>query len=87
MTDLGTLPGGTDSAGTGINSAGQVTGVASSTGGLGHAFLYSGGVMTDLGTLPEGSDSFGSSINSAGESSGLRTCLAASTTRSCIVRA
>jgi probable HAF family extracellular repeat protein len=45
VTDLGILPGGTQSIGSGINSRGQVTGYADAAG-VNYAFLYSAGVMT-----------------------------------------
>jgi probable HAF family extracellular repeat protein len=68
ITDLGTLPGGTESVGNGINSAGQMTGSSLVPGpclhNCMHAFLYSNGKMLDLGTLPGGNSSVGSSINS-----------------------
>ncbi len=35
----------------GINSAGQVVGHSARSDGVGHAYLYSGGVTTDLGSL------------------------------------
>lgn len=47
MLDLGTLGGGT-SKGYGINATGRVTGVAVTSGGVLHAFLYSNHVMRDL---------------------------------------
>ena len=54
MQDLGTL-GGTDSDGTAINDAGQVTGTSTLTGDFTtqtqHAFLWDGATMRDLGTL------------------------------------
>ena len=54
VTDLGTL-GGALSAGVGINSAGQVTGISDASSDpavtLRHAFLYSNGTMQDLGAL------------------------------------
>ena len=40
MTDLGTLPGGTDSGGSAINASGQVAGGAYTAGGDFHAFLW-----------------------------------------------
>ena len=50
MVDLGTL-GGTSSYGYSINASGQVTGSASTAGGISHAFVYSNGVLTDLNDL------------------------------------
>lgn len=67
MQDLGTL-GGTQSTGTSINNAGQVTGYSTTATGATHAFFYSNGTMTDLGSL--GFDSFGEGINSEGEVTG-----------------
>ncbi len=65
MTALGTL-GGDWSQAYGINDAGQLTGIAYTTGNLGaHAFIYTDGVLKDLGTLG-GAYSTGTSINSAG---------------------
>ncbi len=65
ITDLGTLPGGSDSAGWGINGSGQVTGYSGTPEGpnLVHAFLYSEGKMSDLGTLPGGFTSVGYAIS------------------------
>ncbi len=54
MTDLGVLPGGTESIGWGINKAGQVAGWVFKSSGEARAFLYSNGTMTDLGTLGGG---------------------------------
>ncbi|MDY7787485.1 DUF3466 family protein [Burkholderia ubonensis] len=54
VTDLGTLPGYTDSEALGINSNGQVVGFLSHGRGrhqFRSAFLYRNGVMTDLGAL------------------------------------
>jgi probable HAF family extracellular repeat protein len=69
VTDLGSL-GGTVSAGTSINNAGQVTGYAYTTGNATqHAFLYSNGSMVDLGTLG-GSVSQGTGINASGQVTG-----------------
>jgi probable HAF family extracellular repeat protein len=53
LKDLGTLPGGTNSQGRGVNDFGQVTGIADLAGGAPHAFLSGpgGGALKDLGTL------------------------------------
>jgi len=69
IIDLGTLPGDSTSAATGINASGQVVGESGPSLGAnpGHAFLYSGGSMTDLGTLPGGTGATASGINDAGQ--------------------
>ena len=67
MIDLGTLPGGTTSEASGINTKGQIVGWSYTTSGYQHAFLYSGGKMTDLGTLPGGLYSFATGINDNGQ--------------------
>jgi probable HAF family extracellular repeat protein len=55
MQDLGTLPGGTFSAGYGINVRGSVVGTSNLSGTTtSHGFLYAAGVMSDLNTLVEG---------------------------------
>jgi probable HAF family extracellular repeat protein len=68
ITDLGTLPGGSNSAGWGIDESGQVTGDSATTAGpnLVHAFLYSESKMLDLGTLPGGVTSVGYAIKGGG---------------------
>ena len=70
VTDLGTLPGLSDSSPTGINNAGQVVGEAYSDGGYLHAFLYSGGTMMDIGALPGDTNTTASAINNAGQVAG-----------------
>ncbi len=62
------------SAGHGINDAGQVTGDSTIGNGIGiiHAFVYSGGTMIDLRTLG-GTYSSGDSINNAGQVVGAST--------------
>ena len=76
--DLGTL-GGNESFANGVNSRGQVAGVASNAipdpycyfgwGAQCHAFLWQNGVMRDLGTLG-GTNSAGVFVNEAGEVAG-----------------
>lgn len=73
--DLGTLPGGSSSAATGINDANQVVGNATTSSDCCayHAFLYSDGQMRDLGTLEGGSYSTAGGINNAGQVVGRST--------------
>jgi probable HAF family extracellular repeat protein len=69
MTNLGVLPGGSDtnSWASGINDAGQVVGYSYAAAG-GNAFLWQNGIMTNLGELPGGGDdSFALGINNAGQ--------------------
>jgi len=72
LTDLGTL-GGTSSSTTGINSLGQVTGGASTSGGETHAYRTAPNqgitLSDDFGTLG-GTFSVGSAINDAGQVAG-----------------
>lgn len=67
MEDLGTLPGGSYSAGYAINESGEVTGVSGTSTGNSHAFLYSHGYMRDLGAVPDFSYCSGDAINDAGD--------------------
>jgi probable HAF family extracellular repeat protein len=70
VIDLGTLSGGYSQA-MGINSAGQVVGYSSASGGLSDAFLWQNGSMQDLGSL--GGDypyAYAYGINSAGQVTG-----------------
>ncbi len=70
LTSLGTL-GGTDSAGSGINASGQVTGTANIAQNQNHAFITNAATnaMIDLGTLG-GTNSGASAINDSGEVTG-----------------
>ena len=72
LIDLGTLPGGSRSAGMAVNDSGQVTGVSDTASGQSHAFLSGpgGGPLKDLGTLPGGTDSRGFGINDSGQVAG-----------------
>jgi probable HAF family extracellular repeat protein len=68
LTDLGTLPGGSESQGNSINNSGQITGWSQT--GIGKptlAFIWSNGTYTNLGPVPGGSDSQGMAINDSGE--------------------
>jgi probable HAF family extracellular repeat protein len=67
MTDLGTLPGGTNSSGAAINDRGQVAGGSDTASGQNHAVLWSGGSITDLGTLPGGTFSWATGVNNLGQ--------------------
>ena len=51
MSDLGMLPGGTQSFAYAINDSGQVVGASDSVVSTLHAFVYSAGVMKDLNSL------------------------------------
>jgi probable HAF family extracellular repeat protein len=67
VTDLGRLPGGSDSYATAINNNGQVVGYGSN-GNNDHAWLYSNGTMQDLGTLGSSYGPSGAaSINDSGQ--------------------
>ena len=50
-TDLGTLPGGTNSGANGINDRGEIVGDSDTRNGASHAFLLRQHKMLDLGTL------------------------------------
>ena len=71
ITDLGTL-GGSSSAGSAINNAGEVTGWSYDASGSTRAFVYRNGIMTDLGTLG-GESSWGTAINDTGQVTGYAT--------------
>src|SRR5208337_2425992 len=51
ITDLGTLPGYSESYARGINNSGQIVGYSFNFGGAQYATLYSNGTVTNLGTL------------------------------------
>lgn len=65
LQNLGTL-GGTVTNAFGINSLGQVVGASTTTAGVSHAFLYSGGKMLDLGTAG-GEISTAAAVNNRGQ--------------------
>jgi probable HAF family extracellular repeat protein len=76
LTDLGTLPGGVNSAALWINANGLIAGLSENGEtdplypGLGevHAVLWQHGKITDLGTLPEGGyESEANAVNSSGQ--------------------
>ncbi len=78
VTDLGTLPGATNTVVTGINRKGQVVGYAgeevspfSGEWNSVHGFVYTNGSLQDLGTLVGGSYAFTSTINDEGTVVGL----------------
>ena len=67
IVDLGILPGGTFSIGTGINSSGLVTGVSNGSNGQYQAFVSNAsGSLTGLGTLPGDTISSALAINDFG---------------------
>ncbi len=62
--DIGSL-GGTTTQAYAVNANGQVVGQSATSGGAGHAFLLTGGVLQDLGTLG-GTTSVANGINDSG---------------------
>jgi probable HAF family extracellular repeat protein len=72
ITDLGTLPGGTYSAASGINAGGDIVGSARTATGEEHAVLWRNGTIMDLGTLG-GTFSQAHGINAAGRVVGRAT--------------
>lgn len=64
ITDLGTLPGSTDSIGYGLNDYGQVAGYSTSVSGS-YAFRYSGGQIQAVGSL-NGETNMARGINNSG---------------------
>jgi probable HAF family extracellular repeat protein len=72
VVDLGTLQGGNQSQGYAVGGNGGVTGFATTSTGLEHAFMASAlGSMSDLGTLSGGNFSQGYAINATGSITGL----------------
>ena len=67
VTDLGTLPGYTESHAYGINNRGQVVGAAFTAGVLPRAVLWDKGEMIDLGVLPGDTYSAAWAINDTGQ--------------------
>jgi probable HAF family extracellular repeat protein len=72
-TDLGTLPGFSDTLGQAISDTGAVAGVASNSSSTanGHAFLHADGTLKDLGALPGGQWSEAFAVNVHGDVAGL----------------
>jgi len=70
VNDLGPLPGGTSSAGFGINMGGQVCGTGLLGDTTSRAFLGGGSSISSLGTLSGGANSNGYAINDAGRVAG-----------------
>ncbi len=68
VTDLGVLPGDTESSASAINSRGEAVGFSHGT--VNRACLFQGGKVTSLGVLPGGSESDARGINSRGEVTG-----------------
>ncbi len=72
LTLLGTLSGDTNSFGSAVNNAGQVTGSSYIGSGSSTAFLSgaNGGPVKGLGTLPGDIESLGSAVNNSGQVTG-----------------
>ena len=68
VTDLGVLPGDTESSATAINSGGVAVGFSQGT--CKRACIFAGGNVMSLGALPGGSGSGAGGINSRGEVTG-----------------
>jgi probable HAF family extracellular repeat protein len=65
MTDLGTLPGGTSSAGAAINNFNEIAGFSSTASGVQDAVVFDRGSILDIGAL-NGQNSVGLAINNKG---------------------
>ena len=73
-TDLGTLPGDTESTAAAVNDNGQVVGVAYGPNAYRVAFSWTAaGGMVDLGTFPGGYQSQASAVNDVGQVVGTAT--------------
>jgi probable HAF family extracellular repeat protein len=77
LTDLGTLPGTSQSEAVAINDIGQIIGQAGNLSNRepmwSHAFVWQNGRMTDLGTLPGDSQSSAAALNDRGQIIGTST--------------
>ena len=63
MTDVGTLPGGTNSVANAVNDHAQVVGVSSSAPGQSRGFIWENGEMTAIEPLPGDTGSEAVAIN------------------------
>ncbi|MEO8754336.1 MAG: hypothetical protein ABI624_16830 [Casimicrobiaceae bacterium] len=81
LTDLGTLPGGTQSFARAINDSGKVVGSSNAAGGSAqHAVVFNAGTITDLGPALQALVSTAYAINNAGDiAGGYRTPTSADT--------
>lgn len=71
LTDLGVLPGGTQSSAVAINSNGDIAGNATTADGSVHAVAWRNGAMIDLGTLSGYTHSYAMNISETGDVVGL----------------
>ena len=70
IVDLGVLPGGSQSAGYGLNQVGVVVGNATVPGGSTHGFKFANGIISDIGALTSGASTHAYAVNSQGDVTG-----------------